>query len=97
MYVVIFRARIDQLDEEYSVTAQRLRDRALADFGCVAFVSASEGEQEIALSYWRSLDDIQRWKADLEHQSAQQQGRNRWYQGYSVEIAEVLRGYDHRR
>lgn len=97
MYVVIFRARIDQLDGEYSVTAQRLRDRALADFGCVEFVSVSEGEQEIALSYWRSLDDIQRWKADLEHQSAQHQGRSRWYQGYSVEVTEVLRGYDHRR
>ena len=96
MYVVIFRARIHKLDVEYSATAQRLRDLALTEFGCVEFISLSQVEEEITLSYWNSLEDIQRWKQHPDHRAAQQLGRDRWYQDYTVEVTEVLRTYGHR-
>lgn len=50
-FVVIFRARIAQLDAEYSALAHQLRELALRDFGCLEFVAVCEGDSEIALSY----------------------------------------------
>lgn len=93
MYVVIFRARVRQLDPEYAAMAAQLRGRALEQFGCLAFHAVTEGEAEIALSYWPDLDSIRNWKADAEHLVAQRLGRQRWYEAYEVQIAQVLREY----
>lgn len=93
MYVVIFRATARQLDEEYSRVAAQLRELALSRFGCLEFVAVNEGGQEVALSYWPDLDSIGAWKANADHLLAQQLGRERWYAGYRVQIAQVLRDY----
>lgn len=93
MYVVIFRATARQLDDEYFATAQTLRRIAIEEFGCLNFVSASENGQEIAVSYWRSLDDIARWKQHPVHQTAQQKEGERWYGDYHVEVVEIVRQY----
>lgn len=95
MYAVIFRATIQKVDAEYSSTAQVLRKAALEEFGCLDFVSVTEGAQEIAVSYWLSLEHIARWKAHLAHQHAQQKGREKWYASYQVGVTEVVRSYRH--
>jgi len=79
MYVVIFRARIRQLDEVYSAMAEKMRQLALSQYNCVEFTSITQGNEEIALSYWHSEADIQRWKQDAEHRVAQQLGSSKWY------------------
>ena len=93
MLAVIFRAEIAQLDEEYQQTAERLRELALRDYGCLEFCAWTEGEREVAISYWESEAQIRAWKADPEHQAAQRMGRARWYLSYSVQVVEVLREY----
>jgi len=93
MLIVIFRARIRNLDPEYSKTAARMRELAMAEFGCLAFHAVTEGEHEIALSYWPSEEAIRAWKAHPEHLLAQQAGRKRWYGSYSVQVASVTREY----
>ncbi|RCS57545.1 antibiotic biosynthesis monooxygenase family protein [Parvibium lacunae] len=93
MYVVIFRAKTKALDAEYSATASVLRQLALEQFHCVEFIAVTEGEQEIALSYWHKLEDIQAWKAHGTHVLAQQRGRTDWYETYQVQIAEIQREY----
>lgn len=93
MYAVIFRATANRLDSEYSRTAQALRQTAFDEFGCLNFVSVSENGQEIAVSYWPSLEHITRWKQHLAHQHAQRLGRERWYADYQVEVVEILRQY----
>lgn len=93
MYVVIFRARAAQLDEEYEATAERLRLKALEQYGCTEFVSTSQGDYEIALSYWPSLEHIKAWRQDAEHLAAQQRGRNKWYQSFDIHVCEVVRAY----
>ncbi|AXQ31583.1 antibiotic biosynthesis monooxygenase [Solimonas sp. K1W22B-7] len=92
-HVVIFRARARRLDAEYAQVAERLRDLALSQFGCLEFVSATEGDQEIALSYWRDEADIRRWRAQADHLLAQQLGRERWYESYTVQVATLAREY----
>ncbi len=93
MFIVIFRAQARQLDADYTATAALLRDLALTRFGCLEFVAVTEGDQEIALSYWPDEASIQAWKQQADHLMAQQLGRERWYASYRVEVAEVKRAY----
>ena len=93
MLVVIFRARIKHLDEDYSAMARRMRELALQEFGCLAFHAVTAGEEEVALSYWPDEASIQAWHQHPEHQEAQRLGRERWYAAYSVQVAQVGREY----
>lgn len=93
MYVVIFRAQIKELDTDYSVTAAKLRELALSQFGCLDFHAVTEGNHEIAISYWPDEDSIKKWKQYSDHLMAQKLGREKWYESYSVTIAEVRRQY----
>ena len=93
MFVVIFRAKVRAFDAEYAQMAARMRTLALEQFGCLEFHAVTEGEHEVALSYWPSEDAIRAWKAHPEHALAQQAGRERWYASYSVQVAHVTREY----
>lgn len=93
MFVVIFRARIAGLDADYAATARKLRDMALREHGFLEFHAVTEGEEEVALSYWPDLEAIKAWKVRTEHLLAQSSGRARWYESYRVEIAEISRAY----
>ncbi len=93
MYVVIFRARIRTFDAEYAQTAARMRELALSQFGCLEFHAVSEGDSEVALSYWPDEASIRAWRAHPEHRLAQQAGRERWYASYTVQVATITREY----
>ena len=93
MYAVIFTAEINQLDNDYSATASRMRELAKTKYGCKEFISATEGNMEIAVSHWTTLEQIQAWKEDVEHLAAQQRGRAEWYRSYRVEVCEIVREY----
>lgn len=93
MYAVIFKARIACLDEAYLTTAARMRELAMERYGCLEFSAATEGDQEIAISYWDDQDRIRAWKNDPEHLRAQELGQTRWYSSYQVEVVEILRSY----
>ncbi|WP_286239105.1 antibiotic biosynthesis monooxygenase family protein [Neptuniibacter halophilus] len=93
MYAVIFRAQTGKQDQAYADTVARMRQLAFEKYACLEFVALTEGDQEIAISYWRCEADILAWKQDPEHALAQQQGRDQWYRGYSVEVVELKRRY----
>lgn len=92
-FIVIFRAKVRQIDNEYTQVAARMRELALGQFGCLEFTAVTEGQDEIALSYWPSEAHIRAWKAHSEHVLAQQLGRNNWYESYTVQVAEITREY----
>ena len=91
MYAVIFKATVAKFDAEYFSTAEHLRKLAIEKYGCQDFVSATEGKEEIAISYWETLQQIKDWKNDPEHRQAQRKGRNKWYRSFTVEVCEVIR------
>lgn len=93
MYVVIFRAQVRQFDAEYSAMANQLRELALTQYGCLEFQALSEGEHEIALSYWPDLASIKQWREMGLHLEAQAKGRQEWYSSYQIDIAKVERRY----
>jgi heme-degrading monooxygenase HmoA len=91
MLVVIFKATIAEFDDEYSRTVVRLKELAFNQYGCQDFFSVTQGDQEIAISYWQSMQQIRDWKNDPEHKHAQTMGREKWYKSYKVEICEVVK------
>lgn len=91
MYAVIFRATVAELDDEYSRMAERLKVRAFEMYGCQDFVSVTEGNEEIAISYWETEQQIHDWKKDPVHRLAQARGREKWYESFSIEICEVIK------
>lgn len=93
MYAVIFRAEINELDEQYFAIAARLRELATSRYGCLEFVSATQGMQETVVSYWTDLEQIKQWKQNQEHLAAQELGRAKWYKAYKVQIVEIINEY----
>jgi heme-degrading monooxygenase HmoA len=93
MYAVIFRAEIGDIDGRYSEVSARLRELAMSRYGCVEFTAVTEGAQEIAISYWRDLEQIKQWKQNAEHLAAQELGRSKWYKNYKVQIVQVEKEY----
>jgi len=92
--IVVFRARAFAQDDDYMATALRMRDKAIAEYGCTEFLFAhSPDGEEIALSYWPDEASILRWKQDPEHQAAQARGRSLWYSSYVVQVAGIHREY----
>lgn len=95
MYAVIFKAEIKELDAEYFETAKNMKYIAMKKYGCSNFISVTENNYEISISYWENQDQIKKWKEDKEHLESQQLGKDKWYKSYSVQIVEVLREYNH--
>ena len=93
MYVVIFKATIAEFDDEYFKTAAKLKALAFSKYGCIDFVSVTEGNEEIAISYWQNKQQIHAWKNDPMHSLAQKSSREKWYQSYRVEICEMKKSY----
>ena len=93
MYAVIFRAKVKKLDGQYSVMAKNMRDLAMSQYGCTEFTSCTEGDEEIAISYWPSLEHIKTWKNDADHLVAQSLGKEKWYETYTIQVVEIKREY----
>ena len=54
--------------------------------------AASEGTRRNVTYYWRDLDSLKAFSRDPVHQEAKRQ-QSRWYQGYHIVVAQVLRSY----
>lgn len=93
MYAVIFRAELGEVDQAYFEMAEALRAMAMHRYGCEEFTSVTENGREITISYWKNLEDIERWKNAAAHSVAQQRARSKWYRRYQVQVVEIVRGY----
>jgi heme-degrading monooxygenase HmoA len=99
MYVVIFRASMrkalsEESMNEYTAVATQMRALAMQKYACLDFVSMTENDQELAVSYWLDEASILAWRKDPQHQQAQAQGKLEWYDDYRVEVLSLERRYD---
>ncbi|MBT8312028.1 MAG: antibiotic biosynthesis monooxygenase [Eudoraea sp.] len=92
-YAVIFTSRLNPETDGYHDMAKKMEDLAKKQPGYLGFESARE-KLGISISYWESLDAIDRWKSHAEHQFAQEMGIKQWYKWYKVRVCEVQREYD---
>ena len=91
-YAVIFTSILSSDDADYHAMADRMIEQVAQQEGFLGFESARD-DVGITVSYWEDEAAIRRWKDDVEHQTAQQQGKSRWYDAYTIRIAKVEREY----
>ena len=92
-YAVIFTNQRTVVDAGYADTAARMLELAAEQPGYLGVESARDDDSGITVSYWESLEAIAAWKAQVEHQRAQESGRQSWYSAYQTRIALVERDY----
>jgi heme-degrading monooxygenase HmoA len=97
-WVVIFTStRTSEDADGYRAIAAQMEALAHAQPGFISMQSV-RGDHGVGITvcYWESEQSIVAWKRNVDHASAQQQGKSTWYSDYSVTIAKVERQYDKR-
>lgn len=93
-YAVIFSSKRTADDHGYAEMDQKLDELVVNQPGYLGAESVRNDEGKgITISYWASLEDIKNWKQNELHKTAQQQGREVWYENYTVRICKVEREY----
>ncbi|CAH2714566.1 putative protein YqjZ [Neobacillus rhizosphaerae] len=94
-YVVIFTSQRTENDSKgYASMSDKMEELARLQPGFISVESARDHEGHgITVSYWESLEAIQKWKANTAHQVAQQKGKETWYSNYNVQICKIVREY----
>ena len=93
MVVVLFRSRLaPEAGDDYSSMAAEMLATAKGMPGFIDFKSfkAEDGER-ISVIWWSDLDTLAAWRNHPRHRVAQQAGREKWYESYRIEVAEVVR------
>ena len=91
-YAVIFTSTLQNQHEGYGETADRMVQLAEKEDGFLGIETARDSIG-ISVSYWNSLESIQKWKEQVEHAEAREKGRKDWYSAFKVRIAKVERDY----
>lgn len=91
-YAVIFTSTRTEGDNGYSEMADRMEELASQQSGFLGVDSARE-DVGITVSYWQDLESIKNWKENVDHQEARKQGREKWYDLFTVRIAKVEKEY----
>lgn len=91
-YAVIFTSHRTFDDNGYSEMVRKMNDLAAKQPGFLGVESARESVG-ITVSYWRDLESIKLWKANIDHLMAQQKGKEIWYSEYKTRICKVERDY----
>ena len=91
-YAVIFTSVRTSGDRGYGKMAEKMLELAAKQPGFLGVESARESVG-ITVSYWASLESIQDWKKNIEHQKAQSIGKEKWYSEFRTRISKVEREY----
>lgn len=93
-YAVIFSSMRTDVEDGYSEMDQKMDKMAQKQPGYLGHESVREG-LGITVSYWKDLESIKNWKANMEHVEAQKKGRSLWYSSYKTRICRVEKDYDY--
>ncbi|GAB7087469.1 antibiotic biosynthesis monooxygenase family protein [Marinifilum fragile] len=91
-YAVIFSSVREEGDKGYSEMADTMIELAHTQAGFLG-VESARNELGITVSYWESLDAIQKWQEHPAHKIAQKRGKEEWYKKYAVRICRVDSDY----
>lgn len=93
-YAVIFSSQRTGIDAGYEEMAARMMELAAGQAGFLGVESVRGADGfGISVSYWESPAAIAAWKANAEHQAAQEKGQQQWYAHFELRVARVERAY----
>jgi len=92
MLIVLFRSKLVPEPEGYARMAQEMEDtaRSMPGFIDVKAYTAEDGER-LTVVWWEDAETLRAWRTHARHLVAQQTGRERWYEYYTMDVAEVVR------
>jgi heme-degrading monooxygenase HmoA len=92
MMVVLFRSKLVDAPEGYAEMAEEMLDLAktMPGFVDVKAFKADDGER-LTLVWWENEEGLKVWRENARHRIAQRLGREKWYDYYKLEVAEVVR------
>ncbi len=91
-YAVIFTSIQTEDATGYAETSVEMEKLASQMQGYLGMDHA-RSEIGITISYWKTLEDIARWKAQKDHLEVQKKGKSQWYEQYRIRICKVEREY----
>jgi heme-degrading monooxygenase HmoA len=94
MVVVLFRSKLTDTApaDGYPEMAEEMDRlaRSMPGFIDVKAFKADDGER-LTVVWWQDEETLKAWREQTRHRVAQQTGRERWYEYYKTEVAEVIR------
>jgi heme-degrading monooxygenase HmoA len=93
MILIAFRSRLTaEAGEDYQSLGDELEHLVRENPGYVAhkYYQAEDGER-LTMVWFRDEQSLKAWKTLPRHAEAQHRGRERWYEHYTMEVAQVLR------
>jgi len=98
MLLIAFRSKLTpQAGDDYVQMDAALEKRVKDNPGFIAVKSyvAQDGER-LTLVWWRDEESLKAWRELPAHRAAQQTGRDKWYEFYKIDVANVIRssGFD---
>ena len=93
MLVILFRSRLTaQAGDDYGRMADAMFEhaRTFPGFVDVKSFTADDGER-LTVVWWQDEQTLKVWATDAKHRVAQQLGRDRWYEYYKMDVAEIVR------
>jgi heme-degrading monooxygenase HmoA len=93
MMLVAFRSKLTgAAGDDYARMAAAMEALARSFPGFVDFKDYRAGDGErLTLVWWQDAETLQAWAADARHRVAQATGRERWYEYYKMDVAEITR------
>jgi heme-degrading monooxygenase HmoA len=93
MLVILFRSKLTaQAGDDYSRMADAMfaHAKTFPGFVDVKSFTADDGER-LTVVWWQDEDTLKVWATDAKHRVAQQAGKDRWYEYYNMDVAEIVR------
>lgn len=94
-FVVIFKTVLNLENQEtYNAYVAQMNTLVKKQEGYLSHLSfRNEDGLGLTLSYWENEKTIAHWKKHAAHQKAQQEGKEKFYINYTLEIAQIKRSY----
>jgi len=99
MVVILFRSKlVPTAGDDYSQMAQAMAAHARTFKGFVDMKAfkADDGER-LTMVWWEDQETLKVWATDAKHRAAQNLGREKWYEYYKIDVAEVVRSNNFER
>ena len=92
MMVVLFRSKLVDAADGYDAMAVEMENlaRTMPGFVDVKAFKAEDGER-LTVVWWENEETLKGWRENVRHRVAQRLGRERWYEYYKIEVAEIVR------
>lgn len=91
--VILFRSKLtDQAGDDYQAMDAELESlvRHNAGFIDAKSYTSADGER-LTVVWWRDEQSLAEWRNLPRHREAQETGRRKWYERYSMEVAKIFR------